>query len=539
MNRSACGQHQQMSRPGEGHVELPHQVELGDPIGGLVRHPLAVRSEKPSHRVRVAFVQIQRTHDHHVPLQALGLVNGGDHDLRPRPSPRRQRPGGKAAGGHMGIRQAVQVGTGEILLHAVQQQPHLVIAGDHALPLEETQQLAELASLLRWSQRFHRDHGRISAIAAGVVGRDGLVAAEGPALRIEVAPVRSGHPAVISPHDVRMRAVVDVELHRTAVGQPVGEPEDVLHAGTAKPVQRLVLITHHAEVSAVPDQPQQDALLDVRRVLVLVAHQIPDAASDLGGDPVAVQQLIDPDLQVGEIHQVPVQQQAAVPGIAAAQGGQKLAIPVPQVTRLDHLVADAAEELERVVHHRAPATPATQFQFIEMASEDLIEALQHQNPLCIFVQQPVAPPQSHPAGVGLEDAAAQAVNGGDADLVDIAPATGGHHHLAELLPQLAGGTLVVGAHHQLLGLRPAREDHVGTPESNGQGFAGARSGDAQGGTVQMADEFQLAPVQLRIQPQYGGHHARSVVHVGYLLIRLIDGIRTWNGEGSRRAASRK
>ena len=49
----------------------------------------------------------------------------------------------------------------------------------------------------------------------------------------------------------------------------------------------------------------------------------------------------------------------------------------------------------------------------------------------------------------------------------------------------------------------------------------------------MADQFQLPLVQARVQPQYGGRHARRVVHVhvGSHLSWSIDWLGMWNPVG--------
>ena len=70
-----------------------------------------------------------------------------------------------------------------------------------------------------------------------------------------------------------------------------------------------------------------------------------------------------------------------------------------------------------------------------------------------------------------------------------------------------------------------------------QGLAGAGTRDAQRGPLQMADQFQLPLVQARVQPQYGGRHARRVVHVhvGSHLSWSIDWLGMWNPVGRRAA----
>ena len=71
-----------MLRPGEGHVALAGVVEVGDAVVRFEGEPPAVGGQFPTHRVRVGIVKIQRPYDHHVPLPALGLVDGRGGERR-------------------------------------------------------------------------------------------------------------------------------------------------------------------------------------------------------------------------------------------------------------------------------------------------------------------------------------------------------------------------------------------------------------------------------------------------------------------------
>ena len=60
-----------------------------------------------------------------------------------------------------------------------------------------------------------------------------------------------------------MAAVVDAELHGMTAGEVPGELEQVPHAGSAEPVDALVVIPHHADVAVVVAQAQEDVFLHV------------------------------------------------------------------------------------------------------------------------------------------------------------------------------------------------------------------------------------------------------------------------------------
>ena len=117
-----------------------------------------------------------------------------------------------------------------------------------------------------------------------------------------------------------MAAVVDVELHGMTAGEVPGELEQVPHAGSAKPVDALVIIPHHADVAVVAAQAQEDAFLCVRGVLVLVADQVPDAGGDETGGTVVLQELRGPPLQVIKVRAALPQEQVPVPLVTTAQG---------------------------------------------------------------------------------------------------------------------------------------------------------------------------------------------------------------------------
>ena len=81
-------------------------------------------------------------------------------------------------------------------------------------------------------------------------------------------------------------------------GEVLVELEQVPHAGSAEPVDALVIIPHHADVAVVAAQAQEDVFLYVRGVLVLIANQVPDTGGDETSGPVVLQKLRGPPLQV-------------------------------------------------------------------------------------------------------------------------------------------------------------------------------------------------------------------------------------------------
>ena len=176
----------------------------------------------------------------------------------------------------------------------------------------------------------------------------------------------------------------------------------------------------------------------------------------------------------------------------------------------------------------APA-PALSLQHTQVGAEDVVEAAGQETPLLILVQHRETRPGAAAAVMGTEHAAAQAVDGADAHPGEVSRAPGGGGQGDETLLQFPRRGPGIGAQHQVLRLGQAPEQDVGSPQRHRQGLAGAGTRDAQRGALEMADQLQLPLVQARVQPQYGGRHARRVVHVhvGSHLSWSIDWLGMW------------
>ena len=103
-------------------------------------------------------------------------------------------------------------------------------------------------------------------------------------------------------------------------GEVLRELEQVPHAGSAEPVDALVIIPHHADVAVAAAQAQEDVFLYVRGVLVLIADQVPDAGGYGTRHPVVLQKLRGPPLQVIEVSAALPLEQVPVPLVTTAQG---------------------------------------------------------------------------------------------------------------------------------------------------------------------------------------------------------------------------
>jgi glutaredoxin-like protein len=121
--------------------------------------------------------------------------------------------------------------------------------------------------------------------------------------------------------DLRRGAVVALEADLDRIGEAAPEPEQVLGRRAGEGVDRLIGVTHHAQVAAVAEPRVEDALLQRRDVLVLVDDEVPVAALDLLGD---VGVLLDgpghDEQQIGEVELAGAALDLLVLGVDLADG---------------------------------------------------------------------------------------------------------------------------------------------------------------------------------------------------------------------------
>ena len=117
--------------------------------------------------------------------------------------------GGRVVAGNAGVGEGSEVVVAGYLLDAVQQQRRLGVVGDHPTQFQQPQQLRQLARLVLWVIAQQGDHRRVVGVAAGIVGFDRLVVAEGHTAGFRVAPVCGGHPTVAGGDDAGMGTIVD------------------------------------------------------------------------------------------------------------------------------------------------------------------------------------------------------------------------------------------------------------------------------------------------------------------------------------------
>ena len=157
-----------------------------------------------------------------------------------------------------------------------------------------------------------------------------------------------------------------------------------------------------------------------RDVSWIVHHQVPDGSARHGGNIVILQHPVGPHLEVGEIHDGAVQQELAVPLTAAAQGGDEGPAGTGEDIDVDQLVADAVEIAGRLGRRVGAVAPAAFRKYVPVGAEYGLRLLVEQRPLLLLADEREFGTQPHQACAGVQQPVAQAVDGGDLHLLDIA-----------------------------------------------------------------------------------------------------------------------
>ena len=102
-------------------------------------------------------------------------------------------------------------------------------------------------------------------------------AARGPEFFVPAFGVVGDH-RVGCGQDVAGGAVVLLQFDHLGAGEVFLKVKDIADIGTAKSIDRLVVVTDHAEVAVTTRQQPEQAVLDRVGVLVFVDHLVTEAA---------------------------------------------------------------------------------------------------------------------------------------------------------------------------------------------------------------------------------------------------------------------
>ena len=212
-----------------------------------------------------------------------------------------------------------------------------------------------------------------------------------------------------------MGTVVDAEVQDFGLGKALRKLQQVADGGAAEAVDALVVVAHDAKVAVDPGQAEQNPFLDAGGVLILVHHQVSDGGADAVGDTIILEQGVGPDLQAGEIQGAALLQHSFVTEAAAPEGGVEGVVRVGQALRGDALLGDALDVPAALAHRVVVGAPAAATQLVPVGAEDAVKVRIHHVQLLPFIQEREIGFEAASLPLFAQDAAAQAVHGGDAD----------------------------------------------------------------------------------------------------------------------------
>ena len=146
------------------------------------------------------------------------------------------------------------------------------------------------------------------------------------------------------------RPVVALQAEGPALGVVLPEVEYVLYLGPAERVDRLAVVTHHADVPAEIRKPPEYYVLRLVGVLVLVHHYIGEAVGDVGeGLGVVAQQVVHVQEYVVEVHDPGGPELLLVPVVEFSEHG----FPAPRIGLCEGGVGKVGLPCHQIVlHHR-------------------------------------------------------------------------------------------------------------------------------------------------------------------------------------------
>ena len=219
-----------------------------------------------------------------------------------------------------------------------------------------------------------------------------------------------------------------------------------------------------------------------------------------------------PLLKVGEVHPVGVQHGLFVAFAGSADGFEERIAGGRQPAGIDELFRDLVEVAARALDGGPARLPAVEKQAVLGRADDLVEVIEDEEELGQLVQRLVAVSERRPVPMPGEHPVAEAVDGGDRQLGEVAGMTDLAGRRGQPVAHLEGGLPGEGAEHDVLRLGPSQQQEVQGPQDDAEGLAGPRARDHQQRPVEVADDRALALGELRVVLRDGGrdvHHGPS------------------------------
>ena len=278
-------------------------------------------------------------------------------------------------------------------------------------------------------------------------------------------------------------AIVLFELHDGGIEIVLFEFQDVAHVGTTPPVDRLVIISHHADVAVLFREGADDEILRAVGILVFVDEDVLEAILILLFDVRRLaKQSHDLQQQVVKIQGVLLPQRALV---SVKDARYDLLIPAVGPFRVGEVVdafvfgpIDQGEDDGR----REAA----------LVQPQVFQALADHGPLVVLVEDQEVPPHAHAVAVPAEDPAADVVESTDPDR----PRHRRPDQPVDALPHLVGRFVGEG-HRQDAGRRNALvAQQVSHPVGQHPRLAATGTSQDQQRAAGVRDRFSLGRVQV-------------------------------------------
>ena len=216
-----------------------------------------------------------------------------------------------------------------------------------------------------------------------------------------------------------------------------------------------------------------------------------------------------PLLKVGEVHPVGVQHGLFVAFASGADSFEERIAGGRQPAGIDELFRDLVEVAARALDGGPARLPAVEKQAVFGRADDLVEVIEDEEELGQIVQRFVAVSERCPVPMPGEHPVAEAVDGRDRQLGEVAGMTDLAGRRGQPVAHLEGGLPGEGAEHDVLRLGLSQQQEVQGPQDDAEGLAGPRTRDHQQRPVEVADDRALALGELRVVLRDGGrdvHH---------------------------------
>ncbi len=282
--------------------------------------------------------------------------------------------------------------------------------------------------------------------------------------------------------DAAAGTVVLFQLDHLQAGEVALQAHQVLGAGAAPGIDRLIVVPHHREGGAHPHQQLDQFVLGLVGVLVLVDQQIAHLVLPLlQGVRVVPEEVDRQQDQVVEVHCVVGLEAALVGGVEQGRVGLQIVFRVGQsLLWTDQIVFPGGDLPLGGLHHRL------------VAAVLLAQQILHEGGRVLLIEDGEARFVAEPFQFPPQDVQSQGVKGRDHRAVALVASQQGRHAGLHLPRRLVGE----GDGGDVSGFDAAAFRQIADLGGDHPGLAAARAGQHQQGAVDVMHRFTLARVEI-------------------------------------------